>query len=401
MVGSNQAIQAMSIQLIRPSVKQTFVVILGLLLGTQIMRLFPAPPVFSERLGRITQFQSYENGYFATLRSFTEHVDRLAAKGLTPVIVLGDSAFRGTGAAGDNVWTRRLQTYLSSYDPLLRVVNFAQNAGDLSAPYLFYHFYERFPQAIFVMQWHHTNRSMLRHPFHFWLTSEIILRDGRKNPAVEIGLDKTPINTSSPTEGMSLVMAGMNIIAPYLDLGNYLRYWWFGNLSISPSRNPVVIPLADAAEADHDIFSFTPRPDPALNATMSQTYRAVTEELGRFVDRPPNEIRDFFDDEFRPAFRDRLLLVSIDLNPYFAPRGDPGALETWARHWRTLTERMAEVRGLDWTALVASRGELSENDFIDLGHLSVPGQAKLAQRVAVALLRMPIVQQTHRRHAEP
>jgi hypothetical protein len=74
---------------------------------------------------------------------------------------------------------------------------------------------------------------MLRHPLHFWLTSDIILRDGSSNPAVAIGLDKTPINTTSPTEWLYLVMAGVNIVAPHLDFGNLLRYWALGNVSVS------------------------------------------------------------------------------------------------------------------------------------------------------------------------
>jgi len=56
-----------------------------------------------------------------------------------------------------------------------------------------------------------------------------------------------------------------------------------------------------------------------------------------------------------------------------------------------LRERMAEVPGLNWTALTAGAGELSVDDFCDIGHLSVPGQAKLAERVANALSAMPAV----------
>jgi hypothetical protein len=50
---------------------------------------------------------------------------------------------------------------------------------------------------------------------------------------------------------------------------------------------------------------------------------------------------------------------------------------------------MSQVPGLNWTALIAGEGDLSVNDFIDLGHLSVPGQEKLAERVANALNTMP------------
>jgi len=365
--------------------------LIGIITGLQVARVFPAPPVFSDRFGRLTHYQSYENNYFASLRSFTEHVARVVDSGRTPVIVLGDSAIRGTCAAGDNVWTARLQQHLALVDPSLSVINFAQNAGDLLAPYFFYHFYKKFPQAIFVLGWHHTNASMLRHPFHFWLTSEIILRDGRDNPAVAIGLDETPINSTSPTEWLSLVMAAMNIVAPYLDLGNHLRYWAFGNLSISSQHNPILTSLASDTNDEPEISSFTAKPDPKFNTSMSQIYWGVVESLKTFVERPRNEVQKYFDKEYGPAYRDRLLIVTFDINPYFAIPAEPQVLAARDRYWKLLRERMAEVPGLNWTALTAGAGELSVDDFCDIGHLSVPGQAKLAERVANALSAMPAV----------
>ena len=66
------------------------VMLAGVAVGLQVMRFFPAPPVFSERLGRITNLQSYENNYFASLRSFTQKITRTLNSGRIPVIVLGD-----------------------------------------------------------------------------------------------------------------------------------------------------------------------------------------------------------------------------------------------------------------------------------------------------------------------
>ena len=367
--------------------------LLGLVAGLQAMRLVPAPPVFSERLGRITHLQSYENNYFASLRSFEHHVARVIASGRTPVIVLGDSTFRGTGAAGGNVWTARLQQHLTSVDPALHVINFSQNAGDLIAPYFFYHFQALFPQALFVVQWHYTNRNMERHPFTQWLTSEIILRDGRDSPAVRIGLKRVPIGASA--EWWSLIMARVNIAAPYLDLGNHLRFWALGNLSVSRYRNPIATPLADAVDTELDHALFVPSGDAKYNAAMRDIYRNMLGELGKSAMLPPDAIERFFDEYYGPAYRRRLLLVTIDLNPYFAPAAEPAALADRVQHWRLLREHMAAIAGLHWTSLIAGPrpGELSTDDYVDLGHLSVRGQARLAETVATALAAMPAVRE--------
>lgn len=364
------------------------VMLAGVAVGLQVMRFFPAPPVFSERLGRITNLQSYENNYFASLRSFTQKITRTLNSGRIPVIVLGNSTFRGTGATGNDVWTVRLQQYLVHIDPALEVINFSQNAGDLIAPYLFYHWYREFPQAIFVLQWHYTNHDFVRHPFTYWLTSEIILRDGRSNPAVARGLDRVPI--TSAAEWGSLIMAAVNIVAPYLDLGNDLRYWALGNLSVSSWHNPIVTPLADAEERDISENSFTPRNDPAFNTTMRGIHRALMEALGKFVEPSADGIQEFFDGNYGQSYRSRLLLVTVDWNPYFGPR-DRSTEVVNRQHWQLLRERMASVSGLNWISLLAGLGELSVDDFVDLGHLSVPGQARLAEVVAKALGTMPAV----------
>lgn len=374
-----------------PNALYRLLILSGIIAGLQISRLFPAPPVFSDWLGRATYYQSYENNYFASLRSFDEHISRVVKSGRTPVIVLGDSTMRGTGAGGPNVWTVQLQQRLAASNSSLTVINFAQNAGDLLAPYLFYHFYEKYPTAIFVWGWHHTNVSMLRHPFHFWLTSEIILRDGRDNPAVAIGLDETPINTTSPSEWGSLVLAGLNIITPYLDVGNHLRYWAFGNIAISAKRNPTLIPLSEDSYEEPDVFLFSPRPDLDYNASMSKIYYGFEEALKGFVERPSSKIQQYFDQEFSHKYRGRLLVAMIDLNPYFANQSS-GAKTERSKNWQSLRKRMAEVPGLNWTSLIADEGDLSAEDFVDLGHLNVAGQAKLADQVSAALTRMPTFQ---------
>jgi hypothetical protein len=361
----------------------------GVVTGLQTMRFFSAPPVFSERLGRITNLQSYENNYFASLRSFTQQITRIVNSGLIPVIVLGDSTFRGTGATGNDVWTVRLQQHLSQINPALKVINLSQNAGDLVAPYLFYHWYREFPQAIFVVQWHYSNHDMVRHPFTYWLTSEIILRDGRTNPAVVSGLDRVPI--TSAAEWGSLIMAAMNIVAPYLDLGNSIRYWVVGNLSVSSWHNPILTPQADSAERDISVNSFTPPTDPALNKTMRDIHSALMDDLGKFVETADRS-KTFFDAAYEQAYRSRLMLVVVDWNPYYGSM-DRSAELINQQHWRLLRERLAAISGLNSVSLLAGLDELSVNDFVDLGHLSVPGQARIAEVVAKALATMPAVRE--------
>jgi len=363
---------------------------LGLVMGTQVPRLFPPPPVFSEHLGRINHLQSCERAYFASLRAFTHTLDGIVAAGRVPVVAIGDSTFRGTGADGANVWTARLQRELQTLDPAYQVVNFSQNGGDLIAPFLFFHFHKLFPTALFVMQWNYSNGGIgIRHPSHLWLSSEIMLRDGDANPAVRLALRKVPIETDQ--EWLSLVMAGLNIAVPYLDFGNAIRYWALGTPSVSARRNPVITPLSRAESHDLEEDHFTPRTDPQYNDKMHEIYAGILKVLGRVSAWTPEQTRTFFDTQLPAEYRDRLLLVTVDLNPYYAPVEDPAAMADRPRRWQALRQRLAEVPGLNWTSLIHEPGGLSVDDFVDLGHLSVPGQVLLARTVAAGLAAMPAV----------
>jgi hypothetical protein len=156
----------------------------GVATAMLITRAVPPAPIYSSHLGRATYWQSYETSYFASLQAYEKPIRDLLAQGLVPVVVFGDSTIRGTGATDEGIWTRELEKQLHAVNPRVRVLNYAQNAGDLMGPFLYHYLQKRFPQARYIVQWHFSSEVGMRHQFHFWLTSEIALRDGQRNPAV-------------------------------------------------------------------------------------------------------------------------------------------------------------------------------------------------------------------------
>lgn len=202
----------------------------GVLVSILILQSLPPAPAFSRNLGRATYWQSYETSYFATLRSYEKLLRIAFDDGKTPIVILGDSTIRGTGAIGNQVWTRRVQNQLEKELENVSVINLAQNAGDLMGPFLYHYLAKRYPKAYFIVQWHFPSEVGLRHPFHYWITSEIMIRDGKDNPAVKHALEIVPIKYSSAAdylrkgpseEQLSIFMAFLNSSTNYLDLGNW------------------------------------------------------------------------------------------------------------------------------------------------------------------------------------
>ena len=178
-------------------------------------------PAFSPQLGRANYWQSYESSYFATVRAYEAPIQAILAAGNIPVVVFGDSSIRGAGASGADVWTRCLERRLQAVEPRVRVLNYAQNAGDMMGPLLYHHLQKKFPAIHCLVQWHFASEVGARHPFHYWLTSEIAWRDGKQNPAVQRSFRIVPV--SAPEERAAFVLAGLNLVTNYLDVGNWIR----------------------------------------------------------------------------------------------------------------------------------------------------------------------------------
>ena len=231
----------------------------GFLAGFLLMQFVPPAPPFSPNLGRATYWQSYETSYFASLRSYEKVVAESLHSGEIPLIIFGDSTIRGTGANGTEVWTKVLEGKLQESDPRIKVINFAQNAGDLVGPFLYHHLQKKFPQAYYIVQWHFPSEVGVRHPFHYWLTSEIALRDKDANPAVARSFSVVPIwknkitsylSSGFTVEEFSFLMSGLNITTNYLDLGNWFRYLLLGYPTITEQRAPIILPLRNAKDMD-------------------------------------------------------------------------------------------------------------------------------------------------------
>ena len=360
----------------------TLAFLLGLIAALLIVHALPPAPPFSPQLGRATYWQSYETSYFASVRAYEELLRSTLAAGNIPIVVFGDSTLRGTGAVGADVWTRLLEQRLQTADPRVRVLNYSQNAGDLMGPFLFHHLQKKFPDAYYINQWHFSSEVGVRHPFHYWLTAEIALRDGNANPAVKHSFHIVPVKT--PEERYAFVLAGANIAINYLDVGNWIRYRWMGRPFFDSDRKVKVQPLRDVAEADVTTTRFTP-PAAASAQTMREVFRANVDAWVAYVKRPLAERAAYFAEMYPPALRSHMLLLTLDFNPYYAPRDEIKAM-AWRTSWVQLRADMRQISDLRWVSLAPSQGEMQQDDFSDLGHLTVHGQQLLADAVADNLL---------------
>jgi|GEM_PF-3117806 len=355
----------------------------GMVAAVIAVRSLPPAPIFSPSLGRATYWQSYETAYFASVRAFEEPIRDLLAGGYIPIIIFGDSTIRGAGATGDEVWTRQLEKRLQSVNPRVRVLNYAQNAGDLMGPFLYHHLQKKFPQARYIVQWHFSSEVGIRHQFHFWLTSEIALRDGDENPAVRRSFKLVPV--TRPDERNSFVLSAFNIATNYLDVGNWARYLWLGRPFHDSDRRVKVSALRAAAESDISQTQFI-APDEKQAESMRGYFLSHQAARASYVKQPHSTHASYFAEMFPAPSRSHLLLLTLDFNPYYAPHEDSAAMDTWRTMWVKLRADMADLPDLPWLSLTGSAGDMEADDFVDLGHLTVSGQSKLAAAVANKLL---------------
>ncbi len=373
--------------------KSNLSLLLGILLALLLVRLLPPAPAFSPQLGRATYWQSYETSYFASLRSYEAHISDLLSRGYIPVVVFGDSTIRGTGATGDEVWTRVLEKRLQKVEPKIRVVNYAQNAGDILGPFLFHHLQQIFPEVRYIVQWHFPSEVGVRHPFHYWLTSEIALRTLGRNPAVKRSHSIVPpwgtslrefANKGLNVEHYSFILAGLNIVTNYLDAGNWLRYLIFGRVYFDSDRKVKIQGLQHIGESDLTVPKFTPRAD--TEKQWSEILANRIHAQSAYLKLPLRQRTDYFSEIFPLSVRKNLLLLTLDLNPYYVMNSDQDNLKLWTLNWKTLRRDMQQIDNLRWVSLSSPLDEFQINDFMDLGHLTPQGQKRIADKVADSLI---------------
>lgn len=364
--------------------------ILGFLTPVFLTHFLPPAPPFSPVLGRATYHQSYETSYFSSVRGYENLISKAYAAGEIPLIVFGDSSIRGTGASKDRVWTTRLEKDLRKIQPNIRVINFAQNAGDLVGPFLYHHLYTKFPNAYYIVQWNYPAQVGVRHPFHYWLTSEILLRDGNKNPVVKKSYEVVRLLPNDLTidtfknynypEIYSLLLAGLNIGMNYLDAGNWMRYLAFGRLYTDEKKKIIIEPLKNAPESDIDYFNFKIIEEDSAKM-MRHIYKSLQKARHEYLQTPVEDRKKYFDEIFPIAMRDHLLLLTIDLNPYYASSDGPDYAKIMNGDWSQIKSNMSQIPKMNWLALTASMGDMTINDYMDLGHLTPQGQEKLSLAV--------------------
>lgn len=355
----------------------------GLIGAIIALRSLPPAPIYSPYLKRANYWQSYETSYFASLRAYEEPIKKTLTDGNIPIVIFGDSTLRGTGAIGEDVWSRLLEKQLQEVNSRVRVLNYSQNAGDLMGPFLYHHLQQKYPEARYIVQWHFSSIVGIRHQFHFWLTSEIALLDGNNNPAVAQSFETVPVTRTD--ERYSFVMAALNIATNYLDVGNWVRYLWLGRPYFDADRRVKISALRDATESDTSYTHFT-AVDEEQAQQMQGYFLAHQEARQKYIMTPLSDRRAYFEKMYPSSQRSHLLLLTLDFNPYYAPHEDPEAMKTWRSIWEKLRAEMGQISDLNWVSLTGALGELEVDDFFDLGHLTISGQQKLAKQVAAHLL---------------
>lgn len=356
----------------------------GLVAAILAVRALPPAPIYSPQLGRATYLQSYETAYFASLRAYEQPIRDTLAGGYIPIVVFGDSSIRGTGAAGEDVWTRQLEKRLQTVNSRVRVLNYAQNAGDLVGPFLYHHLQQKFPEARYIVQWHFPSEVGVRHQFHYWLTSEIALCDGQQNPAIRASLKIVPVTKWE--ERATYVLAAFNVLTNYLDAGNWARYLRLGRPYQTSGRQVRIRALQYAADTEIPKTRFVPLENPQAAAQMAGYFQDHLAAREIYVQRPLEDRRAYFADMFPTAQRSHLLLLTLDFNPYYAPHDDPIKMASWRTVWTKLRADMAQIPDLRWVSLTGSAGELRQDDYLDLGHYTINGQRRLAEAVAQDLI---------------
>lgn len=355
----------------------------GIFAAVFMLRSLPPAPIYSPQLGRATYWQSYETDYFASLRAYEEPIRKALADGYIPIVVFGDSTIRGSGATKEDLWTRVLEKRLQQENSRVLVLNYAQNAGDLMGPFLYHYLQQRYPEARYIVQWHFSSIVGVRHQFHYWLTSEIALRDGDHNPAVKQSFETVPVTKTE--ERYAFVMAALNIATNYLDVGNWIRYRWLARPHLASDRSIKISALRDAAESDIRRTHFTPIEEEQANM-MRGYFLAHQEARQKYVMSSLSDRQAYFQKMFPSSVRSHLQLITLDFNPYYAPHEDKPAMEIWRTMWAKLRTDMSNISDLAWIAVTSSDGDLKVDDYADLGHLTVSGQRKLAERIADRLL---------------
>jgi hypothetical protein len=352
--------------------------ILGIIVGSQTGRLVHPAPAYSDLLGRASYHISFRNNYFAGLKSFEEKVDKVIEQGRVPLIVLGDSTIRGTGARTENVWTWVLQKMLDQHHGLnFKVLNFAQDGGDRVGPFMFFHLYERYPQARFVVQWQLGEKIGTRSPSHIWITDQIILDDWTKNYAV------SRIEPASLTreELLWAGLAGLDMLFPYNDLFNNLRYYYAGGVERDkPFPFAFSIrPLQAALEVDQDVGVFRPN-EKQLSDLAAGFCGGLTAARIAFMNEHKSDFRSFMEQQYPAKVRDRLIMLTLDYNPLCEPQS-ASEVARYTEMWICFRAELGRIEDLEALTMTWTDQELSNDDFIDHAHLTVQGQRKLASRV--------------------
>jgi hypothetical protein len=131
-------------------------------------------------------------------------------------------------------------------------------------------------------------------------------------------------------------------------------------------------------------FTQSPVPTETETATIRGHFLIYQNARANYLAR--SNLEAYFAGMFPGPQRNHLLLLTLDFNPYFAPQTDNAAMNVWRTQWTKLRANMARMPDLSWVSLTGSAGELGVDDYVDLGHLNIPGQRKLAEKVADKLL---------------
>ena len=115
---------------------------------------------------------------------------------------------------------------------------------------------------------------------------------------------------------------------------------------------------------------------------MNGYFEAHEEARLKYLERSINDRTAYFDRVYPKELRSHLMLLTLDFNPYYATISNKAKMNQWADLWIKLRRDMLNIKDLKWLSITSALDEQHVDDFVDLGHMTIPGQKVLANNVA-------------------
>lgn len=158
-----------------------------------------------------------------------------------------------------------------------------------------------------------------------------------------------------------------------------------GRPFVNERRIPQIIALKNVEDSGTSVFKFT-EPSKEYFLEMQNIFLAQIEARQKYIESDKAARDKYIELMYPLELRKNLLLLTLDMNPYYVRELPRSRIIEWKEQWLTLAKDMQDYSKLNWVNLTSANDDFTINDYMDLGHLTPSGQAKLASRVSKVIL---------------